>query len=132
MSEAQRKTAREERVSMAVQKRKVSPPPEGSPTHGLIYKQIVLVLDYQSFRPIGLAHLLRFKFRIRESFKLDKILRVTESNHYAYTTMSIAVIHCSPRGTFTKSLRNTRDIFPNYSGCGQCQEIIVIFLRNSK
>lgn len=41
--EAQRKTAREERVSMAVQKRKVSPPPEGSPAHGLIYEQIVLM-----------------------------------------------------------------------------------------
>lgn len=41
--EAQRKTAREERISVAVQKRKVSPPPEGSAARGLIYEQIVLM-----------------------------------------------------------------------------------------
>lgn len=42
------------------------------------------------------------------------------------------MIHYSPRGTFTGFLRNTRDIFPDYSGGGWCHETIVIFLRNSK
>lgn len=46
MPEEPKKIIREERVSIAVPKRKVSPPPEGIPAYGLIYE-----LKAQSFKP---------------------------------------------------------------------------------
>lgn len=58
--EEPKKLAREERVSIAVPKRKVSPPPEGTPAHGLSYEQTVLMQYHQSFKPAGLAPLLKF------------------------------------------------------------------------
>lgn len=60
MPEALKKIGKEERVSIAVPKKKVSPPPPGTPAHGLIYEQAILVQYHQSFKPAGLAPFLKF------------------------------------------------------------------------
>lgn len=51
MPEETKKITREERVSIAVPKRKVSPPPEGIPAHGLIYELTSLKQYPQSLKP---------------------------------------------------------------------------------
>lgn len=54
--EEPKKMIREERVPIAVPKRKVSPPLEGTPAHGLICEQTSLKQYDKSLKPNILAH----------------------------------------------------------------------------
>lgn len=54
--EEPKKMIREERVPVAVPKRKVSPPLEGTLAHGLIYEQTSLKQYHESLKPNILAH----------------------------------------------------------------------------
>lgn len=56
MPEEPKKMIQEERVHVAVPKRKVSPPREGTPAHGLIYEQTSLKQNHESLKPNMLAH----------------------------------------------------------------------------